>query len=193
MLQDFLANISQHLPSPDFRLMAITPPEPIPGEAERIAFLLGHGIERVHLRHPGASRDVVEKILAEIPDALLGHISLHDHHELASVYRCGVHLNSRHPDAPQNHLGVLSAGCHSVAELAPAFDKGCHYCFLSPVFDSISKPGYKAAITLDCTLRQALDSRQVIALGGVTPERLTTLADHGFAGAAMLGALWLYI
>lgn len=69
----------------------------------------------------------------------------------------------------------------------------CDYCFLSPIFDSISKSGYRAAFdcsTLAAALATTLAARKVIALGGVTAGHLPELAGLGFKGAAFLGAIW---
>ena len=56
-------------------------------------------------------------------------------------------------------------------------------------FDSISKQGYHSAFTGE-TL-SALDDipTPVIALGGVTPERIPYLKRYNFNGFAMLGAI----
>lgn len=68
----------------------------------------------------------------------------------------------------------------------------CDYLFLSPIFDSISKAGYRSAFSHE-QLQRAADEgvidRKVIALGGVTPERIPYLHSLGFGGVAMLGAL----
>jgi thiamine-phosphate pyrophosphorylase len=69
----------------------------------------------------------------------------------------------------------------------------CDYLFLSPIFDSISKQGYSSAFGSDM-LRQAADDGiiddKVIALGGVTFDKLPYLRDLNFGGVAMLGALY---
>jgi thiamine-phosphate pyrophosphorylase len=70
------------------------------------------------------------------------------------------------------------------------------YCFLSPVFDSISKSGYTSAGFLAAEKRQGLERAlkeaplPVLALGGVGPGCLGELRAAGFAGAAVLGAVW---
>lgn len=67
------------------------------------------------------------------------------------------------------------------------------YVFLSPIFDSISKSGYHSAFTLE-VLQQAaahnIIDEKVVALGGVTPDKVKWLRQIGFGGAAMLGAVW---
>jgi thiamine-phosphate pyrophosphorylase len=67
------------------------------------------------------------------------------------------------------------------------------YAFLSPVFDSLSKPGYAAA-GFDPAQVRAVATRSgtppLIALGGVSAERLADAKGMGFSGAAVLGSVW---
>lgn len=66
------------------------------------------------------------------------------------------------------------------------------YCFLSPIFNSISKPGYTSSLTALTDLQPYLATARypVIALGGVTPDVFPQLADAGFSGAALLGSIF---
>ena len=67
------------------------------------------------------------------------------------------------------------------------------YVFLSPIFDSISKNGYTAAFhrgALQAAARNGSIGDNVIALGGITPERIEEAAACNFGGAAVLGYLW---
>lgn len=144
--------------------------------------MLRRGIDRVHVRKPGASEADVRAILEAVPAELRGRLSVHGFQALAVEYGAGVHLNAANPETPAGFRGVVSRSCHSLAELADDVD----YQFLSPVFDSISKTGYQSRFRLD-TLHV---SRRTIALGGVTPERFGELRRAGFGGAAMLGWLW---
>ena len=81
----------------------------------------------------------------------------------------------------------LSCSCHSLAELecAPRF----RYVTLSPVYPSISKPGYDPQ-PFAGFLKGKMPAPNVIALGGVTPETYPELREAGFAGAARLGDVW---
>lgn len=183
--------------------IAITSPEFIPGEASRIVELLNNGYDRVHIRKPSASLDAVRQLAIEIDEIYYPRLSFHDHHELAMELGCGIHLNARHPKPPLTwqsssshrpfiHMATLSASCHTLVEVAE-HKKTCDYVFLSPIFDSISKSGYTSAFTpselADAAEAGIIDS-QVIALGGVTPERLQLLSSLGFGGAAFLGHVW---
>jgi len=173
--------------------MAITLPEFIPCEAQAIARALRGGYDRVHLRKPGSEPQDIERLIKEIPKELRPRISLHDHTELAVDYGLGgVHLNSRFPDVPETFNGLVSRSCHSLDEVKACKD-ACDYVFLSPVYDSISKPGYVSGFTAG-QIRKAEEEgiidNKVHALGGVTPERLGGLEKMGFGGAAMLGCVW---
>ena len=112
-----------------------------------------------------------------------------------NFWRVHVRLNRRNPDAPKfaRSSGLsLSYSCHSLSEVElrkPKMD----YVFLSPIFDSISKRGYRSKFSLS-ELQKAgaegiIDSR-VVALGGITKDKLPLLQSLHFGGAAMLGAIW---
>jgi thiamine-phosphate pyrophosphorylase len=93
---------------------------------------------------------------------------------------------------PAGYHGCLSAACHSLEEVAMQKPK-VDYLFLSPIFDSISKQGYASGFRRE-VLQQAqadgLIDAQVMALGGVTLERIPQLATWGFGGVALLGDVW---
>lgn len=169
------------------RLIAITFPEFIPGEANDIRCLLDAGWERVHIRKPGSMKSELENLLRQIPDRYYPMLSLHDHHDLASRFGLGgIHLNGRNPNAPDGWEGLVSRSCHSVSELREW--SRLDYLFLSPVYDSISKPGYNGRFDLHELSHEKLD--RVFALGGVTPSRLPEIEAIGFTGAAMLSCAW---
>ncbi len=130
------------------RIVVITPPHAVPREAATIRLLLDAGIDRVHIRKPEATQEELCALLEAIPEPLRPRLSLHDGHCLATRYGIGgVHLNTRNPLPPEGFRGVVSRSCHSFDELAA--DTACSYRFLSPIFDSISKNGYRAAFTAE--------------------------------------------
>lgn len=165
-----------------FRIIAVTRPELFEGEAALIELMLRRGIDRVHVRKPGASEAGVRSVLVAIAPELRDRLSVHGFQALAVEYGAGVHLNAANPVPPAGFSGLVSRSCHSLPELADDVD----YQFLSPVFNSISKSGYESKFRLE-TLRV---SNRTIALGGVTPERFGELRRAGFGGAAMLGWIW---
>lgn len=174
------------------RLAVITDPEFRPDEAEVIPRLLSGGIERVHLRKPGAAEADLRRLVESLPAALYPRLTLHDCLPLAVEYGLGgVHLNGRNPEPPKDFRGMVSRSCHSLDEVAACRTED--YLFLSPVFDSISKSGYRAAFP-EATLRDAaargLLGARVWALGGVRPDLLPRVRACGFGGAALLGCIW---
>lgn len=177
------------------KYIGITTEHRLPDEGMLIAVLLDNGLDRLHLRKPGASRHEVEQLLRTIPDRCYGRIVLHDHFELATEYRlAGVHLNRRNPVPPAataDYAPALSRSCHAIYELTQG--EGYAYQFLSPVFDSISKTGYHSGFTPDeltAAAKQGTIGERVIALGGITPERMAQVRAWHFGGIALLGYLW---
>lgn len=182
-------------------VIVITKPEMFPGEADMVNTLFANGMQRLHLRKPGASEEEMAEWIGRIDLPFRQKIIVHDHHRLLRTMGLGgIHLNARNPDAPawfsaerQKRRSVtLSRSCHSLEEIAQW--KGvCDYLFLSPIFDSISKGGYASAFTRE-TLLQAyhdgLFSKPVYALGGVSADNIRSIYDYGFAGAAVIGSLW---
>lgn len=174
-----------------FIKIAITAENFMENEAEMIEKILSSGIEYVHIRKPAASRDDIKGLLEKIDPSFYSRLKLHDHFDLAANYRLGgVHLNSRNPAAPAGLLKI-SRSCHSVNEINEVYLSATEYEYvtLSPIFDSISKKGYVSAFNLD-DLTDKICSKNVIALGGVTPEHFPVLKKAGFYGAAMLGCVW---
>lgn len=166
--------------------VAITWPEVFVGEGKEIVRLLDNGYDRVHIRKPGASISETAALIESVPEAYRSRLSLHDHFALAEAYGLGgVHLNSRNPETPFGWRGLVSKSFHSLCEIGSSeYD----YAFLSPIFPSISKPGYET-IWNEKELREKVDDK-IIALGGVTFDKVPWIESVGFGGYAMLGDLW---
>lgn len=85
----------------------------------------------------------------------------------------------------------FKGSCHSFEEVE-ALNGQLPYCFLSPVFDSISKQGYLAKF--DATELKAFFKKKrtikVIALGGIAEDNYNEVLSIGFDGAAFLGSVW---
>ena len=193
-----------------FMVIVITKPEFFEGEAEQIVQLLDSGrADLVHIRKPLVSLadsarglelaelawlERLERLIQALPARVYGRLVLHDCFELALKYQLrGVHLNSRHPQPPKGFKGAISISCHSLKELAECRRKPYAYISLSPIFDSISKPGYHSAFTVEEIAearRQGLIDERVMALGGVTFDKVNDVLKMGFGGAMILGDGW---
>ena len=172
--------------------IVITLPEFVDNEASRIVGFLDSGALFVHLRKPDATEEEMRRLIEQIPECYRLRLSIHDHHDLAKEYNLGgVHLNSRSPEAPTGFSGRISRSCHSVEEVIEAND--ADYLFLSPIFESISKPGYIPEIPheeIKSLLSESSLASRVYALGGIKPAHFNKLRRLGFRGCAMLGAAW---
>ncbi|WP_187261695.1 thiamine phosphate synthase [Pontibacter beigongshangensis] len=176
------------------KLILITTPVPFAGEIPLVCQLLELGLETLHVRKPGFSYREMRDYLNEIPLPYHRRLMLHSHHELAQEYQVkGLHFpeaaRTGTANMPKQQL-LFSTSFHTLEELQqpqPLFD----YAFLSPIFNSISKEGYQAAFAT-ADLEHALQCAKlpVVALGGVSMDNLAVVREMGFAGAAVLGAVW---
>ena len=191
-------------------IIVLTRPDFLEGEAEKITQLLQSGrADLIHIRKPPlpladsarglelaelAWLERLERLIQALPARVYGRLVLHDCFELALKYQLrGVHLNSRHPQPPEGFRGAISISCHSLKELAECRKKPYAYMSLSPIFDSISKPGYHSAFTVEDIAearRQGLIDERVMALGGVTFDKVNDVLKMGFGGAMILGDAW---
>lgn len=174
-------------------IIIITRPEYFTGEAETVNRMFQLGLERLHIRKPESSEADLESLIQQIERQYHHRLVLHDHHRLAVKYELGgIHLNGRNPLPLSGFDGTVSCSCHSIDELK-SNPHSCAYRTLSPIFDSISKQGYRTAFTPE-ELRAAADTgiidSSVYALGGVTVDRLPLLKGYGFGGALLLGEPW---
>lgn len=173
--------------------IVITLPYFFDGEAEQIVLLLHSSVDLIHIRKPESKAEEVEKLIMSIPSEYYPRLVLHDHHDLAMKYHLhGVHLNGRNPQPPQGWEGSVSKSCHSLEEVKEWKEK-CDYVSLSPIFDSISKQGYHAAFSsteIEEASRQGIIDKKVLALGGVTFNKIDDVLRMGFGGGMILGDAW---
>lgn len=174
------------------RLIAITTPKVTDDDASIIGRLLDRGIDIIHLRKPESTIDECRKLLTKLTAEQRSKIVIHDYPELYSEFSLrGVHNNRNVTSLPIGYNGSTSRSCHTFEEVL-RYKEECDYLFLSPIFDSISKRGYKSRFS-DEVLRRAsveglIDSK-VIALGGVTLDKIPYLRSLNFGGVAMMGAI----
>ncbi|AMJ67926.1 thiamine phosphate synthase [Hymenobacter sp. PAMC 26628] len=183
------------------QLLVITPPTTAAVEPRVAGALLAAGLTALHVRKPGAPFQKLVAYIEAIPKEFHSRLVLHNYHELVPRYGLrGAHLPAGRaagpPLWPPGSGFTLSTSFHSLAEVAQ-HRRRYDYVFLSPVFDSRSKPGYGAAFNLGAlpgalarwATRPGYQPR-VLALGGIAAANLGAVREMGFAGAAVLGAVW---
>lgn len=164
-------------------------------EAIAINTLFKEGLQTLHVRKPQSTKSELEELINQIDSTYYDKIVLHEHFELVRKYNLkGYHLNRRNPALPKiidRKSSTVSRSCHSFNELQEfaVYD----YLFLSPIFDSVSKKGYRQAYLKEDLLyakEKQWINNNVYALGGITPYTLPLISNYSFGGAVVLGYLW---
>ena len=179
------------------QLIVITDAGAVNGEATIINQLFKAGLSRLHLRKPGSTSRQTCALLDQIDAAFYNRIALHQHHQVAQIYRIKrLHYTALvRKKVPPALLGALqmqgytlSTSIHDLAELDSL--KTFDHTFFGPVFNSLSKPGYNSSLPPAFRVDKREAKPQIIALGGITSEQLPTVKAMGFDGAAVLGSIW---
>jgi thiamine-phosphate pyrophosphorylase len=107
----------------------------------------------------------------------------------------GVHLPSAGvPPADARRLlgpaAIVGVSCHSADDVRRARDGGASYATFGPVYDTPSKRPYGAPVGLAALREAARLGLPLVALGGVTPERVAEVRAAGASGVAVIRA-WL--
>lgn len=152
--------------------------------------LFNEGMKLFHLRKPVWDIDTQRNFLEHIKPEFHQFISVHQHHETISEFDLKYyHVKEKNRKlVTKNENLNYSTSFHDpkvLDEEAANFS----YCFLSPVFDSISKKAYKSKFSDDFVV-EANSKKRIFALGGVKKDNLGKVFERGFYGAAVLGAVW---
>jgi thiamine-phosphate pyrophosphorylase len=100
----------------------------------------------------------------------------------------GFHLPE---DAPMCEAGDLLVGrsVHSVEAAQRAKKEGADYVIAGPVYETASHPGRAPAGPQLLSLISDVVSVPVLAIGGITEERVAEVIDAGAAGVAVISAV----
>lgn len=190
---------SAALASP-LRLLAISPGDAAEREGEAVAGwvagwvddLGAAGVDAVQLREKVlADRDLwalCRRTVAAAGGRLL--VLVNGRADIAcATGLAGVHLTSHGlpVTALRRRFGpglVLGRSTHRLAEVEAARRDGADYVTFGPVYETPSKTRYGPPLGLAALTRACTVGIPVLALGGVTRERLPELAAAGAAGVA---------
>ncbi|MGM9802708.1 MAG: thiamine phosphate synthase [Muribaculaceae bacterium] len=175
-------------------IVGITSEDAIGDEPLRVQMAIDAGVDYVHVRKPNFSDQLMRTYLNAIQPSYLSHITLGSNRHLANEYAVGgVHIKGNEPalNAFSNLNVRLSKSCHIIQEVEDC-PPGYSYCFLSPIFNSISKPGYQSHFTLSELTQYANQGllQRVVALGGLTPSNVAQIRHLPFCGFAFSGHLF---
>jgi thiamine monophosphate synthase len=179
-----------------FLLAVITAEASWAGEEDCLEAMLESGLEKLHIRkRDGGTEDLLKRLALRWGSRLVLHGGK-DAVELAQEYGVPqVHGHWHKPWERENDAGsgsariLVSASLHSWEEVRAVVPGRLAYVFLSPLFNSISKPGYMAGEGL---LRRPEGAAPcgLIGLGGIDKDTIGQVMEHGWDGAAVLGTIW---
>ena len=175
------------------RIIAITTPKVDNKDVLLIKRLLEGGIDIIHLRKPESDIHACRQLLKALTKEERERIIVHDFPELYDEFSLkGIHINRNVSSLPNDYIGFRTRSCHSLEEVRH-YKKEYDYLFLSPIFDSISKVGYRAGFRKEelqeASMKGIIDEK-VVALGGVTFESIAYLKGLNFGGVAMIGGIY---
>lgn len=184
------------------RLLLIADGFSLPGLDQRIVQAVRYGVRWVQLRDRGARPDVqavsagvLVRRMRKIDPGVV--ISLNGQPALAAELQTGQHLPAHAPlpavpgtDATRSRSAPRGRSTHSPAEVEAALEEGMDYVLFGHVHETASHRGEEPRGLGG--LREAVavaGSMPVIAIGGITPERVGACLDAGAHGVAVLSGL----
>ncbi len=176
-------------------MLVISPPQPVDKETTWVNTLLSAGLKLFHIRKYNFTTEEMKRYLDRIDGRFANRLVLHSHDHLAEEFginrlhvnehrRCeGVHKAYRN----KYHLSTSTHDIETFNALSSVWD----YAFLSPVFESISKPEYGKTNAVFPQLKQRSNTTvKLVGLGGITPQNGQLVKACGADDVAMLGSIW---
>lgn len=173
-------------------MIVITNPTAVHNEINILHSLFENGLELLHIRKPEYSEAEMILFLTALGSDFKDKLVLHYHHHLANEFGISrLHYSKKHQnEGLRIHNPVFqSTSTHSIEEFNTV--RNVEYAFLSPIYPSISKPGYQSSKNhLESINKRRNFNTKLIALGGISMENITETLEKGFDGVALLGCLW---
>ena len=187
-----------HLPYPCLALIADGFTDD--ARADRAVEAVEAGVRWVHLRDHDAgpeaftssARALVRRLYSVTTDVT---VTINSHLDVAVDLGLGVHVGRRGPSVmkARETLGadaLVGYSAHEHVEAEGDRTQGVDYYFFSPVFPTSSKPDQPPTgvgpLRAFC---QTAAPVPVLALGGITPERVPVCREAGARGVAVLSGI----
>jgi thiamine-phosphate pyrophosphorylase len=184
-----------------FRLYLITDraasPRPLVDVVEEC---LGAGLRAVQLREKDLEVRALLALAAPLREATRHHgarLLINDRADVALAAGADG-VQRTHASLPVAALReitppgfLIGASAHSTAEGCEAAAQGADFVVYGPVYDTPSKRRFGAPQGLAALeAAAAASTRPVLAVGGITPERVGEVRAAGAAGVAVIGAIY---
>lgn len=169
----------------------------ITGDVGLLARLVPLGVRLVQLRIKNAPADVLRRDIARARDICAAHAAqlvVNDHWQVALDLGCDfVHLGQEDMDsadfAALRRAGMrIGLSTHDRAELDRALSQDPAYVALGPVYPTLLKKMKWAPQGLErvAKWKRRVGSTPLVAIGGLTPERLPGIFAAGADSAAVV-------
>lgn len=184
-------------------------PNEVKQEATLINKMFDKGLPLVHVRKPDFNIETLKlwlktidkchhkKLVIHIPNKVINNREtifqqyLEVINNLDSDY---THLSTINRTLVNNYISYLpklSTSIHCISEyneLSTIYNRA----FISPIYPSISKPGYASTMNWTEELTQKTTANTaLVALGGIKPTDIPAIKQMGFDDYALLGSIWL--
>lgn len=183
-----------------FLLVGITPEPFLPAQQKLVNRLFQQGLDYLYIRSRENDGAAWEQVLEQIDPLYFSRLLLPAN---APADAAGEGFVRHHREAERLSGQALatepgkrySTSIHRLENL-PELAGRYSLVFYSPVFTSISKAGYKPQTTWEVLEKQLASLPQqeggpaLLGLGGIHAANVDRVQGAGFAGAAVLGALW---
>ncbi len=169
------------------KMILISPEKNISNEQQYAMELVESGFAYFHIRKPYFSDKELANYVSQFREDVKQKLVIHRHLNFANQNGFLFHFRYAELTAEEKG-GKHSVSVHHVQEYLKV-NGNFHYAFISPVFDSISKPGYLS----NSTIKEVVPLKgktDLIALGGIHKGNIQNVHDMGFDGAAICGAVW---
>ena len=168
--------------------------------ADRVLVAAQSGVRWVHLRDHRAGPEAFDRAARQLIRRLWSisakiAISVNTQLDVAALLGVHLHLGRRGPsiEAARRRLGdevLIGYSAHEQIEAQGDRLAAADYFFFSPVYPTSSKPDHPGTgISALESFCEAAQPRPVVALGGITPERVPACRTAGAYGVAVLSGI----
>jgi thiamine-phosphate pyrophosphorylase len=189
-------------PENEFLLFGITPPVLHPSHLSQVNALFKEGLHYLYIRSSETNAAAWEQLIGKIDPAYYPRLLLPGNAPQAAAGGRHIrHVRERERERAKAVSGseagsLYTTSVHQLAQV-PQLSASYKYVFFSPLFPSISKPGYGPQLAFNTVAVQLAELQQrhaalpgLIGLGGINAANIARVKAAGFQGAALLGALW---
>ena len=149
------------------------------------------------MRKPNYSVEELRQFLSKVYPEFRSRLVLHQQHQVTNEFgisrihftesaRAALDLESTN----NNDVYIKSTSIHTMADFNQ-LESCFEYAFLSPIYQSISKPDYKSDLDAVKAITQRTNCKtKLVALGGISIENIEKTYQLRFDDVALLGSIW---